>query len=294
MDLYYKQEITVGVLVLAALTIFIVGMLWLTGRSLGGAGEANILVRFQSVKGLTVGDPVQISGVTVGRVSEVALEGVDNVVVRLEVERRVQPRSDAAAAVQSLDFLGSRYVDYNPGTAPDMLTEGTIIDGKRETDFAGMASTIGDRTSEFLQLSQEMLVEDVRPALQAVQRSMDVLARVGEGPLVEDLRGTLQQVRSVGERLDSTLANPAIEQSISQMDEVAESLKEMADGLATTTQALGQILQKVNSNEGTLGRLVNDTTLAADIHGVLAEMKLLLEDLRERPGRYLPRNFKVF
>ncbi len=294
MDLYYKQEIRVGVLVLAALVIFFGGLLWLTGSNLVGGGETDVQVRFASVKGLTVADPVQISGVNVGRVTAVRLEGVGDVVVSLEVERRVQPRTDASASVRSLDFLGARYVEYNPGTSPDFLGADEIIDGERETDFAATASAIGDRASEFMLRSQEVLVEDVRPTLHAVQRSLDVIARLAEGPLVDDLRGTLVQLRSVGERLDTTLANPAIERSISQMDEIAESLNEMADGLAMTTQSLGQILQKVDSNQGTLGRLVNDTTLATDLHDVLTEMKLLLEDLRERPGRYMPRNFKVF
>jgi phospholipid/cholesterol/gamma-HCH transport system substrate-binding protein len=294
MDLYYKQEVTVGVLVLAAIIIFVVGLMWLTRQSLGGAGEATVLVRFESVKGLTEGDPVQISGVDVGRVSRVALEGVDSVLVVLAVEGQRRPRADATAAVASLDFLGSRYVEYNPGTSPDMLTDGEVIDGERESDLSVTATAIGDRASEFLLRSQEVLVDDVRPTLKAVERSLDVLARIGEGPLVDDLGTSLQQLNSVGARLDTILANPAIDESISQMDEIAESLKEMAEGLATTTQALGQILEKIDSDEGTLGRLVNDPAIADDLQAVLAEMKLLLEDLRERPGRYLPRNFKVF
>lgn len=294
MDLYYKQEITVGVLVLTAVLIFLGGMLWLTGRSLGGRGDATLHVRFENVKGLTEGDPVQISGVNVGRVSSLELRGVNDVLVRLDVQARVQPHADAKAAVRSLDFLGARFVDYDPGTSPEMLAEGEVIDGEREADFAGTASAIGDQASEFLLRSQDLLVNDVRPTLHAVQRSLDVLARLAEGPLVDDLRGTLVHVRSVGQHLDSTLANPAINQSISQMDEITESLKEMAEGLSMTTQSMAQVVQKVDGNEGTIGRLVNDTTLASDLHLVLSEIQLLLTDMRERPGRYMPRNFKVF
>ncbi len=294
MDLYYKQEISVGVLVLAAIVIFVGGLLWLTSRSLFGSGEIGTVARFESVKGVTEGDPVQISGVRVGRVLSVELEGVGNVLVRMAVRDTHRPRTDASAAVRSLDFLGARYIEYNPGTSDDFLAEGEFIDGEPETDFAGAATAIGDRASEFLLRSQELLVEDVRPTLHSVQRSLDVIARLAEGPVVNDLRATLAQMRVVGERLDSTLANPAIDRSISQMDEIAESLQEMADGLAMTTQSMGQILQKIDNNEGTLGRMVNDPALADDLSAVLAELKLLLEDLRERPGRYMPRNFKVF
>jgi phospholipid/cholesterol/gamma-HCH transport system substrate-binding protein len=103
MDLYYKQEITVGVLVLAALAIMFGGLLWLTGESLTGRGMMMVPVRFETVSGLTAGDPVQISGVTVGRVARVRLEQVGRVVTDLQIREEVSPRVDARAEIRSLE-----------------------------------------------------------------------------------------------------------------------------------------------------------------------------------------------
>ncbi len=68
----------------------------------------------------------------------------------------------------------------------------------------------------------------------------------------------------------------------------------MAAGLALATQTLAQIMQKVDSTDGTLGRVINDTTLHTDLHETLVALRNLLDDLRERPGRYLPGSIKVF
>jgi phospholipid/cholesterol/gamma-HCH transport system substrate-binding protein len=294
MDLYYKQEITVGALVIAAGVIFVGGLMWLTGTLLDRSGQVTVLARFANVAGLAPGDPVQTAGVPVGRVEDVELEPAGTVLIHLAVTRDLSPRADARASVKSLDLLGSKYVDYVPGTSEDPLADGSVLLGDRETEFTTTATAIGDRAAELMLRTHELLTEDVRPTLDATRRAMEVIARVGDGQLIERATGALVSLQAVGHRLDSTLSNPAIDEAVSRMDEVAENLEEMTEGLAATTGALGQILDKVNTNQGTLGRLVNDTTLATDLHAVMEEMRLLLSDLRERPGRYMPRSVKVF
>jgi hypothetical protein len=76
------------------------------------------------------------------------------------------------------------------------------------------------------------------------------------------------------------------------MDEIAESVQEMADGLAAVTQNLAMMLELMQSPDGSIGRALTDTTLHTDVHELLVSMRLLLDDIRERPGRYV--NVTVF
>src|SRR5256885_13146179 len=87
MDLTFKQEVGVGAIVLIGVAVFLVGMFYLTGRSLR-AGGISVDVMFQSVAGLKQGDPVLVSGVKKGRVARVALERVKSVRVTLELTKR--------------------------------------------------------------------------------------------------------------------------------------------------------------------------------------------------------------
>ena len=298
MDLHYKQELQVGLLVIVAFAMVIGGMLWLSGRTVPGRGRSTVDVVFETVQGLTVGDPVQISGVTVGRVAGIDLERVGRVVVELDVADRVRPRRDATAAVRALDFLGAKVVAYDPGTADDFLPEGDVIVGTGETDFAAAAVELGDRAAAALArsealLSEEML-EQVGLTMAAAERAMNVMARMAGGPLVTEAEATLTSVQRAAAQLDSTLSSPDIKRSIAQLDELTGNVNEMAAGLALATTALGHILQKMAGDQGTLGRLVNDTTLYHDLSGVLQSLKLLLDDLRERPGRYVPGAIKIF
>ncbi len=297
MDLHYKQELQVGALVLAAVVIVVVGLVWLSGRSFGG-GAMTLDARFEGVQGLTIGDPVQISGVRVGRVADIRIERVGSVIVSLEVSRDFPPRMDAQVSVKSLDLLGAKFVDYRPGEASDPLPDDATLTGGKEGDMAAMAMGLADQAAGFLASGQDFLsgdmVAQVKNTMAAAERALDVVARLGSGTLAADADAAIAHLRSAAARLDSTLANPAIEKSVSQLDEITQGMLEMTEGLALVTTSLGSVMQKIDEGEGSLGLAINDPTLHDDMSAVLQALKELLDDIRENPGRYGPRSIKLF
>ena len=296
MDLAYKQELKVGLLVIVALAVFTLGLMWLSGRTLGPSGNVVVPVRFTNVSGLRPGDPVQTSGVRVGRVANVVLQGVGDVMVYLEVNRAQRPHVDAQAMVASADFFGAKFVDYVPGSSPELLRAGQVITGTRAVEVMESAANLTTRASDALAGVQTLLsqqtAEDIHRTLVAVERTLNVVSRIGEGPTISQTQQTLASVQRLAIRLDSTFARPDLGKSLDQMDEVAQGLREMTEGLSSVTNALGSILEKVDRGEGLIGKAVSDSTLHGDLHEVLMSLRKLLDDVRERPGRYV--NVKVF
>jgi phospholipid/cholesterol/gamma-HCH transport system substrate-binding protein len=66
----------------------------------------------------------------------------------------------------------------------------------------------------------------------------------------------------------------------------------MTQGLAAVSQNLALMLETMRSPEGTVGRLLTDSTLYVDMHETMVSLRMLLDDVRERPGRYV--NVSVF
>lgn len=291
MDLYYKQELTVGGFVLAALVVLVGGLMWLTGQSLGGGGRVIVPVQFSSIQGLTEGDPVMISGVSVGRVAQVRLEAVGRVIVRLEVSERVRPRTDAQASIRSLDFLGAKYVQYQPGEAEALLEEGQTIIGNEERDLATGATELTDQASAVLQGSRDLLspetAHQIRATLAAAERAMDAVERIGSGPIVSEAESAITSFNAAAHSLDSVLSNPDLHRSLAEMDEIAIGVKEMTQGFSGVAQNLSLMLETMRSPDGTVGRLLTDSTLYVDMHETMVSLRMLLDDLRERPGRYV-------
>ena len=118
------------------------------------------------------------------------------------------------------------------------------------------------------------------------------MTRLGNGPLVGDATQALHRLSSAAERLDSLLASPDLNRSVAQLDEITDNLNEMVTGLSNATQSLAQIMRKIDSDSGTFGRMVNDTTMYNEVLRLTTSMRQLLDDMRERPYRYF--NLKVF
>lgn len=289
MDLYYKQEVTVGLLVLAAATIFIVGLMWLTNSSLIQSGRTEIEIEFSEVNGLKVGDPVHVSGYNVGKVGAIALRGVGDILVRIEVPEAFAPREDAAARVASLDFLGAKLIAYDPGTGAPMGDD-RVIAGTVERGVTDGMGGMMDQASAVMTGLQSFLAEEtvvaIRETMDAAQRAMLTIEDVGNGPAYNEAIGALQSMRGAAERLDSLLASESLNGSVDRIGELTQSFQDIATGMEETTGAIGSILTRIENGEGTLGRALTDSTLHQDLHELMSSMRMLLDDMRERPGRY--------
>ena len=296
MDLHYKQELRVGMLVIVGVVVFTLGMLWLSGKTIGTSGTVLVPVRFANVAGLRAGDPVQVSGVKVGRVANVVLQGAGNVMVYLDVSRAQRPHADAVVLVASADFFGAKYIDYLPGSSDQMLAGGQVISGTEEEAVTEQAGQLAKSASQVLAGAQTLLsqqtADDIHQTLVAVERTLNVVAKIGEGPMPGQAQATLESVQRLSNRMDSLLAAPDLTGSVKQLNEATRNLKQLSDGVSKSTKALGDILTKINNGQGLLGQAVNDSSATGDVHDVLVSLRKLLDDIRERPGRYT--NIKIF
>lgn len=296
MELQYRREVTVGVLVMLALIVLFGGVTWLSGKSFGSSGDVLVPVRFHDVSGLAVGNPVQVSGVKVGRVTNIHLAGEDSVIVTLQVTKAWRPHADASVAVRALDAFGGMGIEYSPGTAGTMLPEGATVPGRREGGLMEAAGSVAGSAQEVLSGARDLLskrtADDVHQTMIAAQRALDVIAKAGNGPAVAQLDSTLRSLRTLTVDLDSTVGSPDLKRAVAQLDEVTGNLNEMVANLRDATGSLAQIMTKMDQNRGTFGRMVNDTTLYVEMTKLSNSLRLLLDDIRERPGRYF--NLKVF
>lgn len=290
MELRYRREAIVGVLIVVALAVFLYMMLWLRGRSLRG-GEI-VRATFADVAGLNEGDPVRTSGVKVGQVQDVKLTGPGQVTVTFDVKLGPSPRRDAAAVIKSLDFFGARYLEYQPGHAAEPLSPDSAIHGARAADFGEMAEGLSGQGREFLANATDLISPSAAGELRAVlvqaRRTLEQLGNLGNAPSAQ-LTSALGDLRRVSQRLDLLLANntaPATA-TMQSMQQAAANVAQITQTLTRTTVTLDSLMTKLNSGRGTAGQLVNDTTLLADIRRTNAALMELLVDFRQNPGRYI-------
>jgi len=291
-DITYKQEVRVGLLVVVGFVVFTGFMFWLTGRSIVSKAVP-VSVVFKNVSGLKEGDPVRVSGVKKGRVGRVRLQRVGHVTVTLQLDPEVRPHKDARATVASADFLGAKYVDYDPGLSDTILAANESIQGLTEEQFADVAQGAAKSAQELIAnvnkgLNPGQLASDIHATL----RGMEALTKATNGPVIQQTQATLASLERVMSHLDTLLgaANPA--QTGKRLDTLSTNLTQLTSRLADATGSLKGLLDKMDRGEGTLGKMATDTLLYKNLNATLKSLSELLTDLKERPGRYL--TVKVF
>ncbi len=112
----YSSSIKVGLLTLAAISIFIFTVLWIKGRSLS-AGE-RINIAFNDVNGMRAGSAVQMMGLRIGQIEEVTpvINGKDSFVnIRFVVtEKGVKIPYASTISIQQSGIIGEQFLEVTP------------------------------------------------------------------------------------------------------------------------------------------------------------------------------------
>ncbi|MEO8090592.1 MAG: MlaD family protein [Gemmatimonadales bacterium] len=298
MDLRYSREATVGAIVIVAIVVFVIGTMWLSGRSIGSANIVRI--QFDNVSGLKRASPVRISGVNVGKVEKIEFLDVGKVMVMADLPPRMRPRVDASAKIVSVTLVGDYAVDFDPGRASEFLPAGKVILGTQDLGLTGKATVLAERADSILLGAQgivnERTAEQLRSTLtalegtlKATQRTMQLFADPDKGPTAE-ITQTMAAFRQLSSRLDSTLASPAFSR---RTDSITANLAAMTSQFAATGERLDTLLAGMNRGQGTLGKFVTDSGLYYDIRELTQGMKNLLAELAKHPGK-VPVTVKLF
>jgi len=303
MDSSYKQEVTVGSLVVLAIVLFIVGTTWLSGRSVASDSDEWWKIQFKDAGNLKTSSPVKISGVAVGKVERIRLLDVNKVLVEVSLPERISPRVDASAQVVAVGFVGDAAVQLNPGDAPEKLSRDRVIIGTQAAGFTDLAANLGDKADSVLVGAQAIVnkktadelyatMSTLQGTLKAAQRTMEIYGDGTKGPTGQ-LTRTLATLERMTARLDSTLANPGLVGALARSDSLTANLSAMTTQLNSTGARLDTLLLKINQGQGTLGKFANDSGLYNDLRATTQSMKGLLDELQKHPGK-VPVTVKIF
>lgn len=300
MDLRMR-EVTVGTIVIVAIVVFIFGTMWLSGRSVSSSNTVRL--QFANVSGLKRASPVRISGVSVGKVERIEFQDVGKVLVTASLPPKIKPRVDASATIVSVTLVGDYAVDLDPGRAAELLQPGRVILGTQDAGLSGRAMGLTDRADSVLigaqaivnqktadQLSATMSA--LQATLKAATRVMEMYGDPSKGPSAE-LTRTMASLRSVTERLDSTLANPALSRTLGRADTLTSNLAAMTKQLTTTGARLDTLLADVSHGRGTIGKFATDSGFYYDMRELSQSMKKVLDELQKHPGK-VPVTVKIF
>ena len=306
----FSKEARIGLLVAMAILILITGFYFLRGSNLFSR-ENTYFCYFNNIQGLQASAPVQIKGFGVGRVGAIKLDG-KKVKVTISVSKKQSIPEGTVAKLASADLLGSKVISLelgnsavavkNEGVLPTTV-EGGIIDNL-STEISPLIKDIRlviSRLDTTVISINGILNEETQTRLNSSIASLETTMN-NFSQLSQRLNNESAQMQSIISNANSITANLADNNSrISNILRHAETTTDQLSrapiegtvkDLQTAANQLQGVIQKINSNQGSLGMLVNDKELYINLTNSLNTMNKLMADLQAHPSRYI--NVTIF
>ncbi|MEE4239840.1 MAG: outer membrane lipid asymmetry maintenance protein MlaD [Desulfopila sp.] len=142
-------EMVVGLFMIAGFLAFAYLAFNLGEISLFSGSRTYIIkAEFDNVAGVKKGGTVQIAGVVVGEVENIALSD-QYASLSLRINKDIKVPVDSMASVKSQGIIGDKYIQLTLGGEEDVLTEGDVIfDTESSVDIESLISKFAFGSAE--------------------------------------------------------------------------------------------------------------------------------------------------
>ena len=273
-----KTQIKVGMFVFAGLLLAMYAIFMIGGEKQLFEPQYKLITSFKDISGLRIGAPVQLAGLKVGFVDKIRFSTEltkKDIELTLRVNKKFQDRirSDSVATINTQGLLGDKFVYISVGSENEpILNNGDVLEGKETASIYNLAEKGGEIMEDVKEASksarkffEDMYLgkEDVRAMLRSMKNIINEMEK-GEGlihamvydpkgkEVVSDIAASMQMLRDViGRANEDDIKN----------GEVSGILK----NIRTASKDFKEVMEKVNSGEGTIGGLIADPAMHNDL-----------------------------
>jgi phospholipid/cholesterol/gamma-HCH transport system substrate-binding protein len=240
----------------------------------------DILVHFPEVPGIQKDTPVNYCGVQIGRVRHVSdpqIAGTDDgrkthkVGVTLSIDEDYKDIPDDVDVVIMKRGLGSSYIelrDTSPTEPSGFLKNEMMLEGK-----VSMAS-------EFFPPEVQQKLENLVDSITALANNMNVV--VGDTENQANVKQTIGNIAQATAQAHQTLASIQTfsDTGTEQLDQLGQKVGLVAEQIEGALSQMRQLMAKVDSGQGTAGKLINDGRLYENLLESSQELEMMLEQLK--------------
>lgn len=290
------KEIKIALVAIVGILIMYFGINFLKGMNLFSTNNT-YFITFDDIQGLGASTPIYADGYKVGTVDGLEYDYKENgpIKVKVDINKDLRiPQGSKAEIVK--DLMGNLQVNLLLANNPrERVEPGGVIPGAVN---GGMM----DKAASLVPVVEKML-----PKLDSILTSVNAL--LADPALAASLHNveTITSNLTVSTRELNTLMaglNKQVPGMIGKANGVLDNTNRLTANLASldvqgtlnkvnqTLESAHQFTEKLNSNQGSLGLLMNDTKLYDNLTSTMGHADSLVIDLKAHPKRYV--HFSVF
>ena len=306
-----SNEMKVGVLTAVALAFLIMGFNFLKGKNLFKTGNY-LFAKYTDTKGITISNGVFVNGYKVGTVYEIesADANLKEIIVTIKLNGNYNIPKNSIASIEE-SMLASPTMNITMGDDRHYLQSGdTISTEENESLLSSLGSKIapvGDQlkttmislnkvlnnANSILDPSSKNNIKQSITNLDSITASLIVSSKAIQAILATQsgaIAETMNNVTSFTKNLADN--NDKVNKSMANLEKTTDNFANadidgVINSLKKVTSNLNDLLEKVNSKDGTLGMLMNDKTLYNNLNTTIRSANILMDDLKVHPRRYI-------
>src|SRR5215469_13847378 len=231
---------------------------------------------FDNAEGLRNGQPVALSGVTIGNVQSVRVisgRKVDPVEVTMRINRKFAPlvREGTTATIETQGVLGDAFIDLDSRDAEGgPVPDGAILKSKYAPGLPDVF-----RSSQTSLQKLDILVTRVDHIVAQVDNGKGSLGKIINDPaLFNRVTAALNQIQGI---LNDVSAGKGTIGRLLNDETLANKLIDSVD-------KLDSIMQETQGGKNNLGKILHDESLYTNLHQTIAKANQLMDDLNSGRG----------
>jgi phospholipid/cholesterol/gamma-HCH transport system substrate-binding protein len=295
-----RNEVSVGILITVAVVVLVLGTLWLARGKLK-AGYP-LYTRFAWGQNLKQGQPVLLAGVSVGYVGDVNLRRDGYLDAMLRIDDQYTVPKGSTAAVKPVGIFGDVAVALTPPVpvpAASYSPGDTVPPGPAASDIGQIMSrvdTIGVALTVLMHSLQQEIIEagtlkDINKTM-ASTAALSVQLQKVVAEQNENVSRTLESFRNAAGHLSNLADSAELQATIKNLRQTSENAARFSANLDSTNMQFRKLLAQAQNGNGTIGKLLTDTTLYTDTHRLLRQLDSLVADIKANPKKYI--NVRIF